>query len=44
MIEMLQEFTGWLVGIAGILVCIMLAIRYFIVQYGGKKGSWRQKF
>ena len=44
MIEMLQEFTGWLVAIAGILVCIMLAIRLFLNQYGNKKGNWRNKF
>jgi hypothetical protein len=44
MIEMLQEFTGWLVTIAGILVCIMLAIRLLLIQYGAKKGNWRKKF
>lgn len=44
MIEMLQEFTGWLVAIAGALVGIMLAIRLFLIQYGTKKGNWRKKF
>jgi len=44
MIEMLQEFTEWLVAIAGILVCIMLAIRFLLIQYGNKKGNWRNKF
>lgn len=44
MIEMLQEFTGWLVAIAAVLVCILLAIRFWLIQYGGKKGNWRQKY
>lgn len=44
MIELLQEFTSWLVVVASVLVCIMLAVRSFLIQYGSKKGNWRQKF
>jgi len=44
MIETLQDLTGWLVAIAGILVCIMLAIRSLLIQYGSKKGNWRKKY
>lgn len=44
MIEMLQELTSWMVAIAGVLVCMMLAVRFFLIQYGRKKDNWRHKY
>ncbi len=44
MIEMLQGLTDWLIAIASILICLLLAVRFFLIQYGNKKRNWRKKF